>query len=202
MTGYLVGGAYEVRESRAARVLFKPGDTIIELGSGLGFISACLRRGTKVGRIVTFEANPDFVAYSKRMHALNSIDAVEIRHGVAVANPSGRTMPFYVRPNVWSGSLSLNDATGPVVSTFDVPATAWSEVVSEVGPAGLVMDIEGGELDFLTTADLSPIQRMVVELHPDIYGVPGMARIYGALDRHGFALTNLSAGPVLALERA
>ena len=43
---------------------------------------------------------------------------------------------------------------------------------------------------------------MLVELHPAVYGVVGLSRIYQGLERQGFSYkSRISYGSVLALER-
>lgn len=200
----LTGNRYEHWEARLARRLLHPSDTVLELGSGLGFMSALLRRHTPVGRIVTYEANPDLIDYIARLHKLNGISDVEVRHGVVLADPQARSIPFHIRANMWSSSLSPDgsEQEGLVLRSVEVPVFAWADVIEEMQPNAVVMDIEGGELGIIDACDFGPIRRMVVELHPRAYGIAGMARIYGALDRHRFVdQLGISHDNVLAIER-
>jgi FkbM family methyltransferase len=193
---------YEKDETRAAPRLFERAGTVLELGAGLGFLSACLRRQTNVGRIVAYEANPDLIDYIARVHKTNGIVDIEVRHGIVLPTPPPQsTAPFYIRADMWASSLDPN-AGKPVVRTVDVPAFAWADVIADIQPDALMMDIEGGELDLIASCDPGPIKRMMVELHPAVYGVTGMSRIFQGLERHGFVYkSQLSHGSVLALER-
>lgn len=200
----LAKSSYEGKESTAARRLLKEGDTVLELGAGLGFMSACIRRETGAGRIVTYEANPDLIGYITRLHKANGIDDIDLRHGVVLAKPSSSTVPFHIRADMWASSLEPRgeDKDGPVIRTVDVPTFAWADVIADVRPDALIMDIEGGELDLLTLCDPGPVRRMVVELHPALHGITGMSRIFRVLEHHGFNYKpGLSNGNVLALER-
>jgi FkbM family methyltransferase len=201
----LARSTYEQDEAKAAPRLFEHAGTVLELGAGLGFLSAHLRRRTKVGRIVAYEANPDLIDYIGRVHKTNGIGDIEVRHGVVLPTPPPRsTIPFYVRAHMWTSSLDAtgSERSGPVVRTVDVPTFAWADVIADVQPDALMMDIEGGELDLIESCDPGPIKRMLVELHPAVYGVAGMSRIYQGLERRGFIYRNrLSYGSVLALER-
>lgn len=49
-----------------------------------------------------------------------------------------------------------------------------------------MMDIEGGELEFLEGADLAGINTVVIEFHPDRYGIEWMRRCKRRLRRAGF----------------
>ena len=45
------------------------------------------------------------------------------------------------------------------------------------------------------------VQRLILEIHPALYGIPGMKRIFDGLVRHGFSCAAKASGNVLALER-
>jgi FkbM family methyltransferase len=195
---------YERAEANAARRLLQREDTVLELGAGLGFMSAILRRETSVGRIVTYEANPNLIDYILAVHRSNGLRNIEVRNAIVLPNPTEPTIPFHIRADMWSSSLSADRSPkdGGVTRTVDVPVVAWSDVIAEIQPTALVMDIEGAELDLMTACDPGPIRRMVIELHPDVYGVSGMAQIFTAFDRHGFQYAPTdSKGNVLSLQR-
>jgi FkbM family methyltransferase len=190
---------FERPEIEAAQRLLQPGDTVLELGAGLGCVSARLRRETRVGRIVCYEANPALVKYIAGAHRANGITDIEVRHGVVLANPTVATMPFYVRSNF--ASSSLQGGTDDVIATVDVPTVDWATVVAALRPNALVMDIEGAELDLLTAVDMGPIQRLVIELHPGVYGEDGVTRVRSVLAQQGF-VAPFAERDVVAFSRA
>jgi len=193
-------GNYEKSEVRAAEKLVYPGDTVIELGGGLGFVSAHLRRERCPKRIVVFEANPELIPFIRKTHLANGFTDIEVRNGVLLPNPSSKTVAFHVSEDVWASSLSPAYRT---VRIIDVPVFPFEDVIAEIKPKVLVIDIEGGELDLLEAEDLGSVERVVMEVHPMIYGLPGMARLYQSLCRHGFAYDEVrSSGATIAIERS
>jgi hypothetical protein len=78
-----------------------------------------------------------------------------------------------------------------------------TEVLTELVPNVLLVDIEGGELDLLEGAEtLGSLDRIALELHPEIYGGAGVLKVFQALCRLGFAYdTALSRGTNVALRR-
>ena len=197
----LAQGNYEGREAATAGRFLRDGDVVLELGGGLGFISTYLRRMTKIGRLVTYEVNPNLIPNIRNVHRINRAKDIEVRHGVVLSNPAGDALPFYIREDFWESSLSEGD--GAVTRIVEVPTVSWRAVLDELKPSAAIIDIEGGELDLLDADTLGSIERLIVEAHPALYGIPGMKRLFDGLARHGFDYAaNASSGRVLGLERS
>jgi FkbM family methyltransferase len=196
----LAGGAYEREEIAAVTKLLRDGDVVLELGGGLGYVSAYLRSMTKVGRIITYEANADLIPYIRDVHRINQVKEIEVRHGVVLSKPLSASLPFYVRADFWESSLYESD--GAIARIAEVPAVSWRAVLDELKPSAAIIDIEGGELDLLEADTFGPIRRLIVEAHPALYGTSGMKRLFDGLVQHGFRyVAKATKGNVLALER-
>lgn len=180
----LAAGRYERRERQLACRIIHDGDVVLELGAGLGFIGACLRRFSGAGKIICIEANPQLIAYIRRVHSLNGIEGVEVLHGVVVPDRQApATIPFYCRRDFWASSL---DATTPFEREVEVVALVLSDILASHKPDVLVMDIEGGEFALMEVADLGAIRAMVIETHPGTYGAGGLGALEANIARLGF----------------
>jgi FkbM family methyltransferase len=184
----LAKGHYEGTEVEMACGLVRPGDCVLELGAGLGVVSASIRHKTDAGRIVCFEANPRLIPYIQRVHALSDAAGIELRNAVVLPAPDSDTIAFHLHEDMWASALS-DAAADNAVETVLVATERLSDVFSEIAPDVLVMDIEGAETDILEAEDLGSVKRMVVELHPDRYGPSGLSRALAAIDMHGFKHT-------------
>jgi FkbM family methyltransferase len=184
-------GTYEIEEAEAARDLFLANDTVLELGAGIGFMSSYLRKYTGVGRIVAYEADARLIPCIERTHTLNDVTSIEVHNAVVTHSDGSGALPFYIRDEFWASSLSPNQKG--VVNTTSVPTKNWAEVLADIRPTALVMDIEGGEVDLLENCDLGSIDRAVIELHPSRGGIIGMAKVYTAIVNQGFTLIRESA---------
>lgn len=181
----LAGGRYEARERVMATRVIRPGDVVLELGSGLGFISSYVRQCTGAGKIICVEANPRLIPYIRGVHALNAVTDVEVLNGVVVATEGKpQTFPFYCRNDFWASSLS---AALPYDRVVDVPALPLAEILSANRPDVLIMDIEGGEIELMKTPSLGSIRAIVVETHAGEYGDGGIQALENDLARLGFA---------------
>ena len=180
----LAAGRYERRERALSARIIRPGDVVLELGAGLGFLSSYLRKFTGARKIVCVEANPNLIPYISRVHALNGIDGVELLNGVVVPRADGTaSIPFYCRRDFWASSL---DPSAPFEAVVSVGALRFSDILECHRPDVLVMDIEGGELELLTAPSAGSIRAAVIETHPGQYGPDGLRAIEANLERLGF----------------
>ncbi len=175
---------YESSEAELTARVVIPGDTVLELGAGLGFVSAYLRKNTAAGNIICVEANPDLIPYISKVHALNDINGINVLNGIVVTSNAGRKIPFYCRQDFWMSSMEASDA--PFDRVVETLALDLSEMLDTYKPAILTLDIEGGELDLLSTAEnLAPVRAVIVEVHPKVYGSRGVAQLTESLRRLG-----------------
>ncbi|MGG7567769.1 glycosyltransferase family 2 protein [Rhodovulum sp. DZ06] len=121
-------GRYEKGERRALAALLRPGDRVLELGGGLGLVSAMAALQDGVERVVVVEANPDLLPVIARTHRLNGVATAEIVHG-AVA--PGRGEAEAARPGAGTSGGDGSWPQGP--GAADPHAIA----PSPQGPEGL-----------------------------------------------------------------
>jgi FkbM family methyltransferase len=177
---------YEGEEIAGALAVCRPGDRVVEFGTGLGLVSAVVARHAQPESLLSFEANADLIPHIRALHALNGLEArITLRNAVVLSAPEPpATVPFYRGPSYLGNSLI--DRPGRAMQPVAVATERWQAVVAESRPTVLIMDIEGGELDFLIHADLSALRAIVLEFHPELYGHDGMRRCREALHRAGF----------------
>ncbi len=182
----IVEGRYEAEEITGALAVVRPGDRVLEMGAGLGVVGAVVAANAKPQAVLSFEANPDLVPHIRSLHALNGLqDRVEIRNQVLMSGSDRpETRRFHIR-NSFLGS-SLVDPENRPTRTVEVPTASFDEVLREFRPDVLIMDIEGGELEFLSRAELHGIRAVVIEFHPKVYGQDGVKACKERLRDMGF----------------
>ena len=193
-------GTYEGREVEGALALVREGDRVLELGAGLGIVGGTVALARRPERHVAFEANPRLIEKVRALNEMNGLDRSEIRFGVLDADPERPdTRTFYLPRSYLGSSLTRTTATDRV----EAPTHGWQEVVDELRPDVLLCDIEGGEAELLGRVDLSGFRAVVIEFHPEAYGVAGMRACKRALREAGLApVKELSVRTVWAAERA
>lgn len=183
----LRAGTYEAKETAAVLATVRPEDRVLELGAGIGYMSALMAHHIGPAAITSVEANPRLLPYIARVHALNGVTRALVLHGMLGEAPG--TAPFYVRGNFIGASA--DDFTGRGKDTpstrYDVPVLSARAVVDDLHPTVLVCDIEGAEATVLPLMNLSGLRAAIVELHPQWVGAAGIGAVFDAMARAGLA---------------
>lgn len=75
-----MSGSYEAKEARSIFKVVKPGDRVLELGSGIGIITSIIAKIAEVS-VWAFEANPSTAALAQRVIDANGINNVVLSQG-------------------------------------------------------------------------------------------------------------------------
>jgi FkbM family methyltransferase len=177
---------YEGQEIAGALKVIRPGDHVLELGAGIGLVGAIAAQNGKPAKVLSFEANPNLIEHINALYALNGLsNRIEVRNEVLISAPDApETLPFHIR-NSYLGS-SLIDTDRRATTRVDVPTANYAKLHNDFEPDVMLIDIEGGELEFLRHASLSGVRAIVIEFHPEAYGIPGMRECKSILKRAGF----------------
>ena len=178
---------YEGDEIAGSLAVIGPDDRVLEMGAGLGVVGGVIAHNARPAALLSFEANPAMIPHIRALHAANHLGGrIALRNEVVISAPERpETATFFVR-NSFLGS-SLIDHDHRDTRAVEFPTSGWSDVLAEFRPTVLVMDIEGGELEFLRNADLSGIRAVVIEFHPGIYGRAGTRECKSILRAAGFS---------------
>lgn len=130
----------------------------------MGISTAHISRTAKKGAVRSYEASPVAHACAQRTVTLNGLRNVDLRHDVLSADRAD-SVPFFLAEHFLVNSLHPM-AGGREVQ---VPAHFLEDVLQEVQPQAVVMDIEGGEYRLLSDPAwqrCSSLRALVVEFHP------------------------------------
>lgn len=185
---------YEQAEQILLQQAVRPGDTVLEIGAGIGFIGLLSARlAGPSGRVVSYEANPRLQPVIEANYALNALHP-ELR--MRAITPDGAAVTFHIGENVVSSSLYQRAETQSAVT---VPSDALDAALAELGPDVLVMDVEGAEVDLLALGDLAPVRAAVIELHPHVVGPERIDALLSGLSARGFTVARRLEKNVLLL---
>lgn len=178
---------YEGTEIAGALHVVEPGDRVLELGAGLGIVGAVTALNRKPQAVLSFEANPALLPHINALYAENKLsERIRVVNTVLVA---GTEQPDTVTFHVHSSYLgsSLIDNAKRKTTAIDIPTADFDDTAADFGATILLIDIEGGELELFRQIDLTRFRAVVVEFHPEVYGIDGMKECKNILRQAGFS---------------
>jgi FkbM family methyltransferase len=191
---------YESAEERQIRAgVVRKGDTVLEIGSAVGFLTCVIGKTGLADRIVSVEANPLLTEIARHTCRINDVSA-DVRNGlVCWSVADGDKGELFVAEEFWAGSPLQVAGSG---GRLTVPNLPLERLLDELRPTLLVIDIEGGEVELLRDARLDGVNRVMLELHQHLTGLEGVRSVFASLDREGFAYSQqLSASNIVTFER-
>lgn len=196
-------GVYDLAVSEALFRLADEGDTVIDAGANVGYMSVLLSSaiGSR-GTLLSFEPHPqlfEVLRANVRSARSASAGATEL-YNVALGDAAGTArlvMPSQFAENDGISYIGRGDVTAG--AGIDVPVSTLDDVLAARSATLLKLDVEGYELQVLTgtTSALSErrIRHIVFEDH-DI----GRSAVAALLQQFGFtvfAITWAMTGPAL-----
>ncbi len=177
---------YEKPEIDGLWRALRPGDRIIELGAGLGVVTALAARATgPEGRILAYEANANLLRDTREFLERHGVTNVELRHAVLVPTAvPGETRDFHVS-RVFAVSSLVPHAGSTRHKTVSVPAEGANDVIASFRPDVLICDIEGGEVDLIPAMDLTSLRAVVIEMHPKRVSADKLDGVRVSMERQG-----------------
>lgn len=193
----LFKGLYEADERKLLSKLCQPNDRVLELGAGIGVIGLIAANRCPDGAVVSYEANPRMERIILGNYALNRYRPSLI---MAPITTDGAAISFHITDNIISSSALHREAVESSVVTLG--SVAINEAIRDHAPNFLVMDIEGYEERLLMEADLSSIDKLLIEFHPAITGTATVSALHAHLAGLGFETIASSGQNVAFLRRS
>ncbi len=188
---HIFKGGYEAVEAELVSDIVRPGDRVLEVGTGIGFVSILCTKLAGQGRVTSYEANPKLEPTIRANYALNALQPDLRMKAVTV---DGTQISFFANDNILSSSLIDRNLSATEIT---VETDAMADVMAEVQPDVIVMDVEGAETELLPAADLSGVRALIIEVHPHIIGAEAIERMDFALADQGFLPTQTRHKTVL-----
>ena len=193
-------GQYEAAEARRIRRIVQRGDIILEIGAGIGFITALMLKNPVVERVVSFEANPLLIPKIQQTLSDNGLGGQRFElHNAVLGTEEAGTVDFHVHQDFWASSLRKMPGT---IHSCPVPLASFDKTVKIVRPNLIVCDIEGGESALFSNSNLTGVRNVYLELHQRVLGPAGMRDVFQAFHDRGFHYDqNHSGGAVVLFSR-
>lgn len=173
---------YEDTERNLLLRVLKPGMKVLEIGTGIGFVSLLSSKLCGQGQVLSYEANGSLEPMIRENYALNGMEPNLKMRAVTF---DGQPIRFFRNDNIISSSVYDRKLQAQEVV---VESDAFADVIAGFDPDVLIMDVEGAEVDLFEVENLGRIRHIVVELHPHIVGEEKIAAVVARLKGQGFAV--------------
>jgi FkbM family methyltransferase len=173
-------GSYEGGELKPLRLFLEPDDVVMEIGTGIGFVTLFCARKVGSNQVFTYEANPENEVHIRENFALNGLQP-SLTIGL-LAEEAGEAR-FYVEPQFWSSSTIYRSAEAREIR---VPKIPIRDEIWRINPTTLVIDAEGGEHEIIDIIDFHDIRKIIIEMHPYIIGPEKTATVRRKIEAAGF----------------
>lgn len=196
---FFYNGSYEAAEIEILKRFLDTDDTVMEIGAGIGFLSAYCAKVVGSKRVFAYEANPFMIDKINQIYEMNNV-CPEINN-VFLSNKIG-TESFYLERNFWSSSSIKRSKDSQKV---EVDSVDINQEIDEKKPSLLIIDVEGGERDLLTIINFktNSIRKILIELHPHVIGAQTVSNLIHHLISESFIINLVeSRGIVLVFEKA
>ncbi|WP_051440413.1 FkbM family methyltransferase [Ensifer aridi] len=169
---------YEAQESRQIGRIIQSNEIVLEIGAGIGFISALIAKNPLTKSLVSFEANPVLIPQITDTLTRNvgpSGGKWEVRNAVLMNGLAPEAVNFYIHKDFWASSL---DPAAGFERTERVKVENFNAVLASIRPTMIVCDIEGGEIELFRNADLSGVKKVFLEVHQRRIGRRAMKELF------------------------
>jgi len=169
LTDRFVSDSYE-KEEVALCNKFDYEDNVLEIGTCLGFVTAILSK--RVKSIISVEANPELKSSLIEMKEYNKLHNLTLINSYISKNK--KQVEFQTYDNIVAGSGDREDqfnnvrGWGHTLKTYFIDSIDIEDVESIGNVNSLCLDMEGGELNFLTDYKdfiSKNIKKICIELH-------------------------------------
>ncbi len=176
---WIVNGTYEIGEISILKKRLSSADIVLEIGTGLGFLSTYCALKNGNNQIYTYEANPDNVVIAQKVFNKNKVQPVMFNQ---ILGETNGVIKFFVN-DISKLASSIFKDTGQEKLIEQV---SINNVIHKLKPTYLIMDIEGAEYDIFRIIDFQSIKKIQFELHPQLIGKEKTNIIFKILEKAGF----------------
>ena len=175
-------GDYERKELDVIERRLEPKDRVMEIGAGIGFLSAYCARVVGGDRVHAYEANPALIEIIREVHERNQVQPSVVH---ALLGRGAGEREFFLEKDYWASSFTRRS---PKATCIKVRQLDLDEELRRVSPSFLIVDVEGGECELLRGADLAAVSKLCLEVHPQLLGNAALSEMFAELVRSRFAL--------------
>lgn len=174
----LLAGTYAASERQLLTEALRADDRVMEIGAGIGVLTALCAQRVGSTRVHAYDAHPDMVRAAQDTCALNGVSPA-ITH-CALGRIAGAR-------SLYVGTLLGESPRSRAARELTVPGATLADAVCHHRPTLLIIDVEGGECELLKDAIGLRISKILIAFHPHLLGPLAVMRARRAFAEAGYA---------------
>ena len=182
---------YEYYERQIVTNILSKSDRVLEIGTGIGFISLLCAKRCGPENVLSYEANPLLEQIIRNNYRLNELTP-NLRMRAVTSH--GQPITFFRSENIVSSST--NDR-GSHAEKMLIQSDRFDQIVAEHKPDVVVLDVEGAEIELLSNLHNTTIRHIIVEVHPHITGEEKIQDMLSDLQKSGFEVKSQAHKTIL-----
>jgi FkbM family methyltransferase len=198
MRSILFHQQYEFCEMELCRRYIRPDDTILEIGSGIGFLGLFCLKYLHVAQVTSVEPSPSTIELLKRNYALNGFKAHVIEAAVSSSEREGRLI---AGKDFWSNRV-VKSVSSQVTTGQSIPCVTL-KTLFDLGSEPftvLILDIEGSESEVDWRSIPQSVRLIILEMHWHLLDCAAAKRVFDEIAESGFCEVE-RLGDVVAFTR-
>jgi FkbM family methyltransferase len=190
MQHILLDGEYEKDELILLPELIVASDQVMEIGAAIGLVGLYCNKIIKVKNLISIEPNPKTIANLRRNYELNGFKLNIIE---AALTQTDGPVAFHTAELFWGDSLISVTGNGNQ-TTITVEGQTFPSLVRRAGFEfnTLIVDIEGAEQYIAIDSIPGHVNKILIEIHPNVIGVRKAYGVLESLIHKGFVVRGRS----------
>jgi len=194
-------GIYEAHEKRMCHEFLNANDSVLEIGGAIGFIGLLCQKKIGIQKYYVFEANPKTLEILRANYQLNGLRPAAWNMALG---PGEGPLQLEVASDFWENSIVPRSTQAGPGKTVQVPGNTLRDLLRSAGAQVnvLIIDVEGAE-QFMDLDEIPPeVDKIIIELHPDVLGARKTYDLVAGLIQRGFYVAREESGTFAFLKRA
>lgn len=185
----LISGKYEIGENEIMKETLSKDDTLLELGTGLGYNSIFAKKFL-CKNVYSFEGNPELIPIINENSRLNNV-SINVSNKIVVVGKQNETISFNVAEHYTGSSICELDSQTTLKNIYNIDTITIDEIIIKYAPTYFMCDIEGGEINIFNDCRFlknSSINKILIELHPRVLGEKKTLELINNIVNEGYEL--------------
>ncbi len=151
----ILSGGYEIGPYRLIKSTLSINDRLVDIGSGIGFISILSAKIIGNNKVYSYEANPDLISIINKNYEINNLKPQIFNLLISSAKTNSE---FFIHKDFIKSSVQINNYLKKII----IKTITLNEIILLHNPTYLFLNIEGNEYNVIINENLTSINKLAI----------------------------------------